>query len=78
MSKQVMQLLNEVDSDLAWFKDNFEELKERYDNMFIAIRNGHVLAAEENVNKLINELKRKRISSAEVIIQFVSSIPAVF
>lgn len=38
MGKQVMQLLNEVDSDLTWFKDNFQELKDSYDNMFIAIK----------------------------------------
>jgi len=78
MGKQVMQLLNEVDSDLTWFKDNFEKLKDSYDNMFIAIKNGRVLTAGENMDELINELKKKKVGSGDVIIQFVSSIPVIF
>lgn len=78
MSKQVLQLLEEMNSDLVWYKDNLEELKKSYDNMFIAIKNGRVVAAEQDVSKLLKDLKREKVKPEQVLVQFVSSIPTIF
>lgn len=78
MSTQVIQLLNEIDDDIIWFKDNFENLKKSFDNQFIAIKNGKILASDKNVENVIKTLKKKNEDPNNVIIQFVSSIPMVF
>lgn len=75
---QELQLLNELNSDLTWFKDNFKELEKHYDNRFIAIRNGKILSENKDLEKLMKDLKKKKIDSADVLVQFVSSIPTIF
>ena len=78
MSQQIMQLLNEADSDLVWFKEHLEDLKESYDQEFVAIKNGRIVGSDKDVEKLLKELKKKKIDSKNVLIQFVSSIPTIF
>lgn len=78
MNQQIMQLLKEADSDLVWFKDHLEELKKSHDQEFIAIKNGRIVGADKNVEKLLKSLKKEKIDSKNVLIQFVSSIPTIF
>lgn len=78
MSQQIMQLLNEADSDLVWFKEHLEELKKSHDDEFIAIKHRQVVESDKDIERLLRNLKKKKIDSKNVLIQFVSSIPTIF
>lgn len=78
MDQQIIQLLNEADSDLIWFKEHFEELKKSYDNKFVAIKNGRIVGSDNDLKKLLKDLKKKEIDPKNVLIQFISSIPIIF
>jgi ABC-type enterochelin transport system ATPase subunit len=78
MVSQVMQLLNETDMDLVWFKDNIEDIKEHYSDKFVAIKNGKILAAEKDMDNLMKTISKNKIRTEEILVQFVSSIPTIF
>ncbi|MEW6063393.1 MAG: DUF5678 domain-containing protein [Nanoarchaeota archaeon] len=75
---QILGLLNESETDIKWLQDNYEDLKNRYDNKFIAIRKGQILAADSNVHKVLEKIKAKKENPAKAIIQFISKIPIIF
>mgnify|MGYP001620094406 CR=1 FL=1 len=68
-----MLLLNKLDKDIEWFKENQTELEERYNNNFIAIENEKVINNDKNLDHLLTKLKEIGKDPAEVLIKFVSA-----
>jgi len=78
MPEHVIDLLNEVDADLVWFKDNMDSLKVSYDGMFVAISDRKVVDANRDVEKLLKALKSRNLNPGNMLIQFVSSLPTIY
>lgn len=74
---QELVLLNEMDSNLAWFKKHLDELKEKFDGMFVAIKDDKVIGSNEDLKELVNDLKNKNENPVRVLIQFISKIPVI-
>ncbi len=74
---QELMLLNEMDANLAWFKQHLIELKEKFNNMFIAIKDDKVISSNKDLRVLINELKSKNENPATMFIQFISKTPII-
>ena len=74
---QELMLLNEMDANLAWFKNHLSELKEKYDNTFVAIKDEKILSVSKDFNKLLINLKNMNEDPARTFIQFISKIPVI-
>lgn len=74
---QELMLLNEMDANLEWFKQHLSELKEGYNNLFVAIKDEKVIASKQDLKKLVTDLKAKNQNPAQVLIQFISKTPII-
>ncbi|MBI2668055.1 hypothetical protein HYX17_04795 [Candidatus Woesearchaeota archaeon] len=72
-----LELLKKSEEDLEWFNENYEELKEDYDNEFVAIKEGEVISHDKDFERLLNKLKTMKENPAKVIIMHVSKIKLI-
>ncbi len=66
------RILNKHDTNLAWYKNNFQKLKEQYKGKIILVIDENVLEAYEDINDLRERLKRNNIDVRTVIIDYIS------
>lgn len=71
---EIVQMLINGHKDLEWFNENFERLKSKYNNMFIAFSNQDVIESDQNLQNLMGKLNKKKIDISNVFIEFVSDI----
>ena len=55
-----------------WFNLHYKELKEKYENKFIAIKDKKIIFIEDEIEKLLENLEKEGINIDEV---FITSIP---
>ena len=65
------QFLSKLDKDTKWLKKNYKEVQERYPNKFVAISNERILAADEDMEKVIEKTKEKGIKPNLVLTEFI-------
>lgn len=66
-----LQTLIKVSKDDDWFRGHYEELRKNYENEFVAIDDGEVIAHNSNVEALIGNLKDKGKDPALLLIKAV-------
>jgi len=69
---QDLQVLQDSINDLNWFKKNIQELSDKFEGQFIAIKNKDVVGFAPNVNILLGSLKRKGVDESFVLIKKVT------
>ncbi len=68
-----LKVLFEVhEKNEEWFSAHLKELEPKYRGKFLAIKDQKVIAAEENLEKLLATLKEKGI---DLDLVFIASIP---
>lgn len=68
-----IELLFEIhEKNEEWFSANLEELEQEYGSKFLAIKDQKVLAAEEEMERLLDILEKRGV---DVNLVFVASIP---
>jgi len=72
-----LELLNDTENDLEWFKYNYENLKKKFCDRFIAIKKREVIDVDEDLKILIKKLKDKGEDPAKIFIKFISKIPVI-
>lgn len=70
--QQDLKLLNESDVSLEYYRRHTEEITERFNNHFIAIKGKSVIEYAKTMNELINKLSIKGEESSNLFIGFVS------
>ena len=75
---QIVKMLNVFESNLEWFNQNLVNLKEKYDQNYVAIEDSKVIAFDNNINSLVNKLKQLGKDPSKTFIQFVSKIKSIF
>jgi len=68
-----MLLLDKLDKDIEWFKENQTGLENKFNNQFIAIENGSIIGYDKNLDHLLNILKKMNKDPANILIKFVST-----
>ncbi len=66
-----LELLTSSEESLEWFQENFLEIKEKYQNKMIAIKNKQIVAIASNTKDLLKILKEKGINESEVLIESI-------
>lgn len=67
-----LQLLTGSVANLQWFKENSNELTEKFEGNFIAIKEKCVVDFAPNINILLGKLKRKGVDESFVLIKKVT------
>lgn len=74
---QILKMLEVSDSNLEWFKNHLDYLKEKFDQNYVAIEDSEVIAFDKSMDHLIQKLKQLNKDPSKLFIQFVSKIKAV-
>lgn len=73
-----LNLLNNIDKDLEWFKKNINKLKNQFDDQFVAIKNRDVIESDRNMEGIIKKLRARNEEPSKLLIKFVSTTPFIF
>ncbi|RLI99902.1 MAG: hypothetical protein DRP03_02045 [Candidatus Aenigmatarchaeota archaeon] len=68
-----MRVFDQFDSDVRFFSRNYNKLKKKYRDMFIAIKNKRVVASAKTEKELLKEMKEKGLDPAVTVVEFVPS-----
>ena len=68
-----MKLIERFANDTIWLKEHKSELigNEEYKNKFVAVMNQEIISSNADLDKLIEELKKKNIDTSIVVIEFI-------
>jgi len=65
-------------ADYRWISAEEKNLRKKYLNKYIAVKNHAVVLADRNVYTLMNKLRAKGISVDTIAVEFVSEHPTCF
>ncbi len=71
-SKQDLELLNESNISLEYYRKHIEKLTEDFNNQFVAIKGKNLIDHGKTMEELIAKLAKKGEESAKLFIGFVS------
>ena len=71
MNKTEFQQLIQMQKDSDYLKKSYEDLKKCYQNEFVAIKDGNVIAHHQEMDKILNLIQKKRIDPTTVLIEFL-------
>jgi hypothetical protein len=65
-------------ADYKWIASKEEILREKYLNMYVAVKNKKVVCVSNNVYKLLDDLKNEGISTSNIAIKYLGTNPTCF
>lgn len=68
---QDLQLIEKIENDSKWLQSHYDEIQEKYENEYIAIENGDVIANGNKISEIIKKLKQKGKNPALILVEFV-------
>ena len=77
----VIEKAKEMSEDIEWIMRNYERLKEKYPENFIAVRKGKVILSEAEYDTLrqkLSDLKRKNPDYRLAVVEKVRTKPLKF
>jgi len=66
MNKLDFQELLNVQKDAEYLKKSYDSLKKNYENQYVAIKDGKVVAHNKNIDIILKLLKYKKINPSTV------------
>ncbi|HLC50888.1 MAG TPA: DUF5678 domain-containing protein [archaeon] len=66
-----LQMLNEAKRDNGFLMKNYEAIREKYENEFVAIKNEKIIAHGKRIEDVISHLESRGINSAMTTIEFM-------
>jgi hypothetical protein len=70
MSKTDLECLTALQHDHLYMQQNYEKLRKKYIDEFVAIRNKKIIAAHKDLDSLLRLLRSKKINPACTLIEF--------
>lgn len=70
-ARDEMQLMAQLEKDNEWFKSEFENLQEKYQKTFVAIKDGKVIESKADFQELIKTLEQKKENPALILVKFI-------
>lgn len=58
-------------NDVVFFDKNYEELKKKFSNKFVAIKNEDVVASGKQIDKVMKQIKQKKLNPSLIFIEFI-------
>jgi len=73
--KEMIDLFKRHTTDFKWISDNRKDLRERYLNTYIAVRNQRVILSDKNRMKLVDLLKKEYGDIRGITIEYIRDKP---
>jgi hypothetical protein len=68
-----------AEDNMRWLVDNYDRLKEKYGDSWVAVREGKVVAHDKEYDRLLNILREMGANDLPTIaVDFISTIPPNF
>lgn len=71
--EEVLNQLSEFQKSSDWFSKHIKELRGKYGDNYVAIKDGKFLLSHEDFDELCKILEKRRIDLKDVLIQFIPS-----
>lgn len=68
---QELELITRAQEDNEWLNSHFDEIQQKYEKKFIAIKDKRIIAEDSNFFKVLETLKNKKEDPALVLIEFI-------
>ena len=68
---QELQMITKMETNVKWFNLHYTEIRERYENKFIAIKDDHIIAEDDNVENLIENIEKQGEDPGLTLIEFI-------
>jgi hypothetical protein len=74
----ILALFDEQERNREWFEENYEDLVEKYDGMFVAICKRDVVECSRDPAELRRKILARGLKLSEVMVEYVSRKPLEF
>lgn len=71
-------LFDEQERNRRWFEENYEDLVEKYDGMFVAVCKEEVVGYSTDPGELRGKILSRGLKLSEVMVEYVSKQPQEF
>lgn len=75
---RILALFDEQERNREWFEENYNDLVERYDGMFVAIYKEDVVEYCKDPAELRRKILARGFKMSEVMVEYVSREPLEF
>jgi len=70
-TRQEMEFLKIFEKDSCWLLQNYEKVQKEFEEKFVAVKNGKVIADGKNIQELTEKLKKREIDPRITVIDFI-------
>lgn len=67
-----LSLLMKTKNDLAWLRENYDQVLKEHNNEYVAIKERNIVASNRRMDDLLNELKNKGIDPSTTLVQYIN------
>ncbi len=75
METKILGELKSFGEDSRWLRENKDDLRKEYKNQFVAVKDKDVIAADADLKKLVEKLRKDGIDTSSIVIEFISEKP---
>jgi len=68
-----LQLLKTANSNFAWLKSHYDEMRREHNKEFIAIHSGRFITADSTMDGLLAKLNQKGIDVQTTLIKYINN-----
>ena len=72
MEEETARLLLEFEENEKWFSEHYEELREKYADMMLAIKDKKIVSTSSEIEELYGDLDSKNVDISSV---YIATIP---
>ena len=77
MEMAALELLQSREKEWDWIQQHIDELKEKYDQKLIAVKDGKIIAVGSFMKEIIQKLEEQGLDPAEIVVEFISKMAIV-
>ena len=66
-----LKALLKIEKDKEFLNKSYEHLKKKYENQYVAISDGKVVAAHRDIDRLFELLKKIKVRPSDILIEFI-------
>jgi len=75
---EILALFDEQERNWEWFEENYEDLVDRYDGMFVAVYKEDVVECSKDPAELREKILARGLKLSRVMVEYVSRKPLEF
>lgn len=70
--EQELHILNNIENDSEWLYSHYEEIRERFSDKFIAVKNRNVIESDASMENLVKKLEKKGENPSFLLTKFIT------